>query len=64
MPPILLAAAVAASAFFAYRLFRQANQRVVMRRAAAQRQRAPVDSLIRDPETGIYRPSSSPDQRS
>lgn len=64
MPPILLAAAVAGSAFLAFRLLRQANQRVVIRRTAAQRQRAPVDSLIRDPETGIYRPSSSPDRRS
>lgn len=64
MPPIILAAAVAASAFVAFRLVRQANQRVVLRRAAAQRQRSPVDSLIRDPESGIYRPSSSPDPRS
>lgn len=60
MPPVILAAAAAATLVFAYRLIKQSEARAALRQKAAARQSRPVETLVRDPETGIYRPASAP----
>lgn len=57
MPPFILAAVGAVTLVFAYRLMRRNSERAALRQNADQRSNTPAETLVCDPETGIYRPS-------
>lgn len=64
MPPVIFGAVAAASIFLAYRMIKRVSERAVLRQQAMARRTAPVDTLVRDPHTGVYRPSSLRDPQS
>lgn len=61
MPPLLLFAVGAAGAYLAYRWLKAEAERAAALRAEARNAMADsenMETLERDPETGVYRPPS------
>jgi len=57
MPPFIVAAIGAATLVLAFRALKDRQERAALRQEATKRRQASVETLVRDPETGVYRPS-------